>query len=239
MASGCRQGRDPAERLPPPTSSRTGMAPPAPPRAPGVTLEQRVTRLEARPAGVDPAAVARVLVDLAPEGLRGPVGAAGGPGPQGIPGAPGPQGTVGEAGLAGPAGPPGPPGPHGPPGPQGVQGEQGPQGLQGPRGVQGPAGPRGPAGSYASKSDPYLRQGQLSLGPGQAGAAVAACREARDLLLTGGCRAAPSFVAVLTQAGPEHVTNPGQVATWRCEYRNVSTTAMLQVTAEVYCAPGR
>ncbi len=116
-----------------------------------------------------------------------------------------------------------------------MQGTQGPQGLQGPRGPQGPAGPKGDPGAYATKADPYVRRGKLTIGPGQYGAAVASCRHPRDVLITGGCRARPAWVGALTQATPENMLDKQARATWRCEYRNVSAQITLQATAEVYC----
>jgi hypothetical protein len=120
-------------------------------------------------------------------------------------------------------------------GPQGVRGEQGTQGIQGPRGVQGPVGPKGAPGAYSTKADPYVKRGALAIGPGQYGAAVAACRDRRDILITGGCRATPAWIGYLTQVGPQHLTTAQQAATWRCEYRNISPSTTLQVHAEAYC----
>lgn len=183
----------------------------------------------------DAAAVARALAvqpDLELRGPRGPQGAPGAPGPVGPQGPPGPRGPPGEVGPAGPRGTVGPPGPDGP---QGVQGNQGPQGLQGPGGPQGPAGPKGAPGAYSTKADPYVQRGQMVIGAGQYGAAVATCRDLQDILITGGCRASPGWVGALTQAAPEAVGHKGQKASWRCEYRNLSTNTTMQVTAEVYC----
>lgn len=192
------------------------------------TIERHGTRPDAE-------AVARALARIGGPALRGPKGPQGAPGPSGQPGPvgpPGPKGTIGETGPAGPRGLPGPPGPRGP---QGIQGEQGPQGIQGSRGPQGPVGPKGSPGAYATKGDPYMRRGQLRIGPGQYGAAVATCEDPRDILITGGCRAAPAWVGALTQATPENVTAKTRRAAWRCEYRNIAAKTVLQATAEVYC----
>jgi len=198
-------------------------------------VERRLRRMERHGTRPDAVAVAQALAALPGANLRGPVGPQGPPGPAGPVG---PQGPVGGKGLVGPEGPSGPKGvrgPDGPQGPQGVRGEQGPQGIQGPRGVQGPAGPKGAAGAYSTKGDPYVQRGALAIGPGQYGAAVARCKDRRDILLTGGCTAAPAWIGYLTQVGPQHLTDRQKRADWRCEYRNVSPSSTLQVHAEAYC----
>jgi len=198
-------------------------------------LRARLARIEQHGTRPDAEAVAGALARRPELELRGPRGPRGPPGPPGPVGPKGPPGPKGPAGEVGPAGPRGPRGPAGPKGPQGVQGTQGPQGLQGPRGPQGPAGPKGDPGAYATKADPYVRRGKLTIGPGQYGAAVASCRHPRDVLITGGCRARPAWVGALTQATPENMLDKQARATWRCEYRNVSAQITLQATAEVYC----
>jgi hypothetical protein len=197
-------------------------------------VERRIRRIERHGTRPDAVAVARALVALPGANLRGPAGPQGPPGPAGPVG---PQGLGGKgpAGPEGPSGPKGVRGPAGSQGPQGVRGEQGPQGIQGPRGVQGPKGPKGAPGAYSTKADPYVQQGALAIGPGQYGAAVASCKDRRDILITGGCRAAPAWIGYLTQAGPQHLTTRQKRATWRCEYRNVSPGTTLQVHAEAYC----
>ncbi len=198
-------------------------------------VERRIRRMERHGTRPDAIAVARALAALPGANLRGPSG------PHGPPGPAGPVGLQGEVGGKGPPGPEGPPGPKGvlgpagPQGPQGVRGEQGSQGIQGPRGVQGPVGVKGPPGAYSSKLDPYIQRGSLVIGPGQYGAALASCKDRRDILLTGGCRAAPAWIGYLTQVGPQHMTTPLKKATWRCEYRNASPSTTLQVHAEAYC----
>jgi hypothetical protein len=198
-------------------------------------LRARLARIEQHGTRPDAEAVAGALARRPELELRGPRGRRGPPGPPGPVGPKGPPGPKGPAGEVGPAGPRGPRGPAGPKGPQGVQGTQGPQGLQGPRGPQGPAGPKGDPGAYATKADPYVRRGKLTIGPGQYGAAVASCRHPRDVLITGGCRARPAWVGALTQATPENMLDKQARAAWRCEYRNVSAQTTLQATAEVYC----
>ena len=198
-------------------------------------LAQRVTRIEKHGTRPDAVLVAKALVALPDPALRGPVGPQGPPGPAGSIGPVGPPGGKGPPGPVGPSGARGIRGPLGERGPQGVRGEQGPQGIQGPRGVQGPAGPKGDTGAYARKQDLYQRRGALAIGPGQYGAAVATCQDRRDLLITGGCRAAPAWSGYLTQVGPQHIRNKNHRASWRCEYRNISPTATIQVHAEVYC----
>ncbi|MFH2008863.1 MAG: hypothetical protein ABI333_19905 [bacterium] len=195
----------------------------------------RLRKIERHGTRPDALAVARALAALPGANLRGPLGPQGPPGPSGPVGPTGAQGPPGPSGPEGPAGPKGVRGPPGPQGPQGIRGEQGVQGLQGPTGVQGPVGPKGAAGSYSTKSDPYVQSGQLAIGPGQYGAAVASCKDRRDILITGGCRAAPAWIGYLTQVGPRHLGNRLLPAVWRCEYRNVSASATLQVHADVYC----
>lgn len=198
-------------------------------------VERRIRRIERHGTRPDAIAVARALTALPGANLRGPAGPQGPPGPAGPVGPQGPLGGKGPAGPEGPSGPKGVRGPAGGQGPQGVRGEQGPQGIQGPRGVQGPTGPKGAPGAYSTKADPYVQQGSLAIGPGQYGAAVASCKDRRDILLTGGCRAAPAWIGYLTQVGPQHMTTRLKKATWRCEYRNASPSTTLQVHAQAYC----
>ncbi len=198
-------------------------------------LERRIRRMERHGTRPDAIAVARALAALPGANLRGRVGPHGPPGPAGPVGIQGGVGGKGPSGPEGPAGPKGVLGPAGPQGPQGVRGEQGSQGIQGSRGVQGLVGPKGPPGAYSSKIDPYVQRGSLAIGPGQYGAALASCKDRRDILLTGGCRATPAWIGYLTQVGPQHLSDRLKKATWRCEYRNASPTTTLQVHAEAYC----
>ncbi|MCA9671183.1 MAG: hypothetical protein KC503_36545, partial [Myxococcales bacterium] len=147
----------------------------------------------------------------------------------------GPTGASGPPGPAGPVGPAGPKGALGPVGPQGPQGLQGPQGIQGPAGAVGPAGPEGPAGGYASKASLYRATGELNIGATLTGAVVAACRDARDLLVSGACSANPSWLGALGQAGARHAQDRSRAAAWRCEYRNLSNRKTLRIRAEVFC----
>ena len=152
-----------------------------------------------------------------------------------------PAGPKGEPGPAGPTGPPGTDGetgavgPHGSPGPQGPRGLQGPAGVQGVPGPSGPQGPRGPLGAYGSKRQVYRASGKLALGPGLNGAAVAACRGPRDLLVSGTCAANPSWLGALGQAGAADIGTPNRAASWRCEYRNLSRQRVIQISARVFC----
>lgn len=249
VAAGCGQGKEPARSL---TKAKPGSpaavvtsgelthrsADGQPVRSVTEALdevERRLRRMERHGTRPDAIAVARALAALPGANLRGPVGPNGPPGPAGPVGPQGPVGGKGPPGPEGPSGPKGVRGPAGPQGPQGVRGEQGPQGIQGPRGVQGPTGPKGAAGAYSTKADPYVARGSLAIGPGQYGAAVASCKDRRDILLTGGCRAAPAWMGYLTQVGPQHVTTRLKKSNWRCEYRNASASTTLQVHAEVYC----
>jgi len=156
-----------------------------------------------------------------------------------------PAGPKGDPGSAGPAGPAGKDGETGAMGPRGVPGPQGPRGLQGPPGIQGipgpsgPAGPRGPLGAYGSKGQVYRASANLKLGAGLNGAAVAACRGARDLLVSGTCAASPSWLGTLGQAGAKDLEVPHKAASWRCEYRNQSRNRAIQITATVFCIKRR
>lgn len=231
-APACREARERATPLEPrsraASPAKASLAPPAVDG--GSRTSVRTGRV--RVGAPDAAALPRTLARVGGPTLRGPAGPAGPAGPVGPPGPKGPKGAAGETGPSGPRGQPGPPGPRGP---QGIQGEQGPQGIQGSRGPQGPVGPKGSPGAYATKGDPYVKRGQLRIGPGQYGAAVATCEDPRDILITGGCRASPAWVGALTQATPENVTAKTRRAAWRCEYRNVAAKTTLQATAEVYC----
>lgn len=113
-----------------------------------------------------------LLLAVACQGERGPVGPAGGqgpPGPQGISGPQGnvgPQGEPGIQGLPGDRGETGPSGERGPAGPQGEQGIQGEPGIPGPQGArgepgepgepgeQGEQGPAGPQGAPGTQGEP-------------------------------------------------------------------------------------
>ncbi|MDY0001906.1 MAG: hypothetical protein RBU30_11470 [Polyangia bacterium] len=217
---------------------------PRPPKAPGAKgdssgesvakprLEELAQRLAALEKGSVHLEDASRQVSEGGRGPRGPQGVPGAPGLVGPEGPPGPRGPAGEPGPAGPRGLRGPPGPDGP---QGIQGNQGPQGLQGPGGPQGPAGPKGDPAAYATKADPYVARGHLVIGAGQYGRAVASCRDPRDIVITGGCRASPAWVGALTQAAPEGLLDKSQRASWSCEYRNLSVKSTLQATAEIYC----
>lgn len=248
LLSSCGQGRERAHSLSNQAGAKGGPAtseqwvhhsadglPPRTVREVIDDLTRRLSKIERHGTRPDAVAVARALAKLPDQELRGPRGTQGPPGPPGPIGPTGPPGPKGPAGELGPAGPRGLRGPTGPSGPQGIQGSQGPQGLQGPRGPQGPVGPKGHPGAYATKADPYVRRGHLTIGPGQYGAALARCRDPRDLLITGGCRAKPAWVGSLTQSAPENLTNKQQPAAWRCEYRNVSAQTTVQATAEIYC----
>jgi hypothetical protein len=112
---------------------------------------------------------------------------------------------------------------------------QGPQGIQGQPGPAGPAGPEGPAGGYSRKRDVYRASGKLTIGPGLSGAVVAACRDVKDLLVGGHCGAAPAWLGGLGQSGSIDVESAGAAAAWRCEYRNLSTSSPLAISATVYC----
>lgn len=198
-------------------------------------LETELARIEIEGTGLDATRVARELVREGGPEIVGPPGPEGG---QGIAGPPGPEGPIGPSGQQGPLGPSGPSGergPPGPPGPQGIQGLQGPQGLQGTQGNQGPEGPQGPASALDTKADMHRREARISVGPGLIGSAVAKCEQPRDLVITGGCSAAPVWRAALAASLPFSVSDPRLAGGWQCDYRNQSTESDITVIAEVYC----
>jgi Collagen triple helix repeat (20 copies) len=195
----------------------------------------RLTAIERR-GTVDAKAVA---AELAAGGKA--LGPPGPPGPRGVEGPAGPPGPggVGPAGPEGPRGAKGDPGPLGPEGPQGIQGLQGAQGLQGTQGTQGPKGPPGPATAYSIKSDLQRKEARISVGAGQVATAVASCDRAVDLLVTGGCYADPQWMAQLIAARPLAMTDASARASWRCDYRNSSSSTTIEVVAEAYCVRPR
>jgi hypothetical protein len=65
---------------------------------------------------------------------------------------------------------------------------------------------------------------------------VATCDRETDLLITGGCSAAPVWLARLLVSQPFGLTSSRQKAGWRCDYRNDSGQHPVEITAEVYCA---
>jgi hypothetical protein len=206
-------------------------------------VRQRVATIEREGTPVDQQrvaeAVAPILLDAGIQGLQGDPGPQGETGPMGPAGTPGPQGAPGPQGVQGPEGPRGDRGAAGPPGPQGIQGLQGAQGLQGPQGVQGPDGAQGPPGAYASKEDLVRRETRVAVSPGMVASAVARCDRASDLLITGGCTAAPMWLGQLLSAQPFAMSDPRSAAGWRCDYRNTSTTNTIEIEAEVYCVRAR
>jgi hypothetical protein len=167
-----------------------------------------------------------------PAGERGPDGPPGPPGPAGPAGV-GPPGPIGERGAKGDSGP------AGPEGPQGIQGLQGAQGIQGQQGAQGPKGPPGPPGAYSHKSDLARKENRISVGAGLVATAVASCERASDLLVTGGCYADPQWMATLVASRPVAMTDGGNPASWRCDYKNTSPGSTIEVVAEVYCVRAR
>lgn len=198
-------------------------------------LERRIDELETKGSWPDAKRVAKALAATPGLELTGPPGPNGPAGPEGPPGPAGPQGEKGPPGPRGDSGPRGERGPQGPPGPQGSQGLQGPQGIQGPPGPAGPAGPEGPPGGYSRKRSLYEASAQLRIGPGLSGAVVAACRSAKDLLVSGHCGGEPAWLGALDQAGAVDMTSSKRAAAWRCEYRNLSSKTPLSIRALVYC----
>jgi len=199
---------------------------------------QRLTAIDQRGAVDTQAVASELLAKGSAHGLGGPAGP---PGPEGKQGSAGPMGPagVGPPGPQGERGPKGDPGPRGPEGPQGVQGTQGPQGLQGQQGIQGPKGPPGPAGAYGHKTDIGRRENRITVGAGLLATAVAGCEHGSDLLVTGGCYAEPQWMAQLVASRPVAMMDGGAPASWRCDYKNTSTTATIEVIAEAYCVAAR
>ncbi|MCA2976724.1 MAG: hypothetical protein INH37_00425 [Myxococcaceae bacterium] len=139
--------------------------------------------------------------------------------PSGLQGPPGPQGP---AGPAGPAGSVGPRGEMGAPGMPGGEGMPGAPGMPGPQGLPG-------AGAYAAKRRPdggvsvYCEEVDVAIGVGGAGAS---CRDADDLLLTGGClargpRTYPLGEIALRANGPAGgIDSTGNLASWECAWES-------------------
>ena len=195
-------------------------------------LERRLATVEQR-GSVDTAQVAATLLAQGKAaGLAGPDG------PPGPPGPPGPDGPPGPFGI-GPPGPEGPRGATGDPGPPGPEGPQGVQGLQGPQGPQGPKGPPGPAAAYNLKGDITRTEARIAVGAGLVATAVASCPRTADLIVTGGCYADPQWLAQLVAARPLAMTDGGAPASWRCDYRNTSSSSTIEVVAEAYCVRPR
>ena len=172
-------------------------------------------------ASTKPSPTSRALIQ--PDSCACPAGPQGEPGPRGLPGPPGKEGETGSEG------------PRGNPGPQGPRGLQGPSGVQGIPGPSGPRGTAGPPGAYGTKRQVHGASATLALGPGLTGAAVAACRGPKDLLVSGSCAATPSWLGALGQAGAADLELPHKAASWRCEYRNLSRQRTIQISARVFC----
>ncbi len=200
-------------------------------------LDQRIDRVEQQTA-INVEEVARAIVRQG-GGVPGPTGPRGPKGSEGPPGPNGPPGIDGPVGPAGPPGPKGDPGPRGSQGFQGIQGQSGPQGIQGAQGPQGPQGPPGLAGAYGDKEDLLRREQRIGIGAGLTGSAVARCDRATDLVVLGGCKAEPVWRAAISAAYPVSTTSDSQAGGWRCDVRNLSTEAGVEVTAEVYCSARR
>jgi hypothetical protein len=201
-------------------------------------VDRRVREIEQRGTIDTQTVAAELLAKGSAAGLAGPAGERGPDGPAGPAGPPGPAG-VGPPGPIGERGAKGDPGPAGPEGPQGIQGLQGAQGIQGPQGAQGPKGPPGPPGAYSHKSDLTRKEHRISVGAGLVATAVASCDRASDLLVTGGCYADPQWMAVLVASRPVAMTDGGNPASWRCDYKNTSPGSLIEVIAEVYCMRAR
>jgi hypothetical protein len=146
-----------------------------------------------RPLGLVIVAVA--MSSCSQVGPQGPKGEAG---PQGLQGPTGPAGDNGDKGDLGPVGAAGLEGPKGDPG------DKGDQGIQGLQGVAGP-------GLYAQKSSLYCEFVHPS---GTATTAVAACKTAKDLPISGGC----SSTGCLQRESFPSFTDASTAATWTCTW---------------------
>lgn len=182
----------------------------APAPAPGVVQQDACTQIVSCPAG--------------------PAGAAGAPGVQGPAGPAGERGLVGPAGAAGLAGAAGPMGVAGPMGPAGSQGLQGARGLTG---LQGPQGLEGPPGTSITKTSVYS-VGTVSVVIGkQTKRTVAKCREARDVVLSGGCTTTGDVI--VTTSAAENYAIVGLMSGWVCEATGTQDTLQRNLTTTVYC----
>jgi hypothetical protein len=105
--------------------------------------------------------------------------------------------------------------------------------------VQGPKGPPGPAGAYGQKTDLARREHRISVGAGLVATAIAKCEHSTHLLVTGGCYADPQWMAQLVASRPLAMADTSTPAAWRCDYKNLSTTTVIEVIAEAYCVGPR
>jgi hypothetical protein len=94
-------------------------------------------------------------------------------------------------------------------------------------------------GAYGTKSDLTRKEARVSVGAGLVATAVASCDRSVDLLVTGGCYADPQWMAQLVAARPVAMTDGGNAAAWRCDYRNTSPSSTIEIVAEAYCVRPR
>ena len=64
---------------------------------------------------------------------------------------------------------------------------------------------------------------------------ITACRDPKDLLVSGHCGASPAWLGTLNQSGSVDVDAASTAAAWRCEYKNLSRTTAIGIAATVYC----
>ena len=83
------------------------------------------------------------------------------------------------------------------------------------------------------------KESRISVGATMVATAVASCDRAADLLVTGGCYADPQWMAQLVASRPVAITDATAPASWRCDYRNTSPGATIEIVAEVYCVHGK
>jgi hypothetical protein len=65
---------------------------------------------------------------------------------------------------------------------------------------------------------------------------VARCDRPTDVIVGGGCSAEPIWRAQMLGSKPFRLADTADRAGWRCDYRNTSTTAEIEIAAEAYCA---
>jgi hypothetical protein len=53
--------------------------------------------------------------------------------------------------------------------------------------------------------------------------------------VTGGCFADPMWLGQLVASRPLAAADRAQPASWRCDYRNSSSSSSIEVVAEAYC----
>ena len=57
--------------------------------------------------------------------------------------------------------------------------------------------------------------------------------------MTGGCYADPQWMAQLVATRPLAMSDGGNPAAWRCDYKNTSPSSTIEIVAEAYCVRPR